>query len=260
METTSSEFKDIQFELKDGVGRIVLNRPPLNVLNIAMMGEIQVALRQAQAAADTRAIVLTATGRMFSAGVDIAEHTHDLMERMLGAFHGIFRLMADGEVPTLALVQGHALGGGCELACFCDLVVAAQGAKLGQPEIAVGVFPPVAAALFPHLVGARQAAELILTGEAIPAEEAHRIGLINAVVPPDQLAAEGERMLAHLTDKSGAVLRVAKRALRTGTARSFDEALPAIEAMYTGPLMSLADATEGLAAFMEKRKPDWKHR
>ncbi len=256
----SSGFKDINFEVRDGVGRIVLNRPPLNVLNIAMMEEIQAALRQAHAAADTRAIVLSATGRMFSAGVDIAEHTHDLMERMLSAFHGIIRLMADGEVPTLAVVQGHALGGGCELACFCDLIIAAQGAKFGQPEIAVGVFPPVAAALFPHLVGGRQAAELILTGEAIPAEEAHRIGLINTVVPPEQLATEAERLLARLTDKSAAVLRVAKRALRAGMAAGFDDALPAIEAIYTGSLMALGDASEGLTAFMQKRKPVWKHR
>lgn len=253
------DFKSIQFELRDGVGRIVLDRPPLNVLNIAMMEEIRSALRHAQAATDTRAIVFAAVGKMFSAGVDIAEHTHELMERMLGAFHGIFHLMADGEVPTVAVVQGHALGGGCELACFCDLVVAAQDAKFGQPEIVVGVFPPVAAALFPHLVGGRQAAELILTGEAIPAEEAHRIGLINAVVPADQLGAEAERLLARLTNKSAAVLRVAKRALRAGMATGFDHALPTIETIYTKSLMSLEDAGEGLTAFMEKRRPVWKH-
>ena len=255
-----SAFKDIQFELRDGVGRIILNRPPVNVLNIAMMEEIQAALRQAQAAPATRAIVFSAAGRMFSAGVDIAEHTHELMERMLTAFHGIFRLMADGEIPTVAVVQGHALGGGCELACFCDLIVAAQGVKFGQPEIAVGVFPPVAAALFPHLIGGRKAAELILTGEAIPAEEAHRIGLINAVVPADQLLVEAERLLGQLTDKSAAVLRIAKRALRAGMAAGFDEALPTIEAIYTKSLMSLEDPEEGLKAFMEKRKPVWKHR
>jgi cyclohexa-1,5-dienecarbonyl-CoA hydratase len=254
------QFKDIQFELRDAVGRIVLNRPPVNVLNIAMMEEIQAALRQAQAAPATRAIVFSAAGRMFSAGVDIAEHTHELMERMLTAFHGIFRLMADGEIPTVAVVQGHALGGGCELACFCDLIVAAQGVKFGQPEIAVGVFPPVAAALFPHLIGGRKAAELILTGEAIPAEEAHRIGLINAVVPADQLLVEAERLFGRLTDKSAAVLRIAKRALRAGMAAGFDEALPTIEAIYTKSLMSLEDPEEGLKAFMEKRKPAWKHR
>ena len=253
-------FKDIQFALRDGVGRIVLNRPPLNVLNIAMMEEIQAALREAQAVADTRVIVFSATGRMFSAGVDIAEHTPDLMEGMLDAFHGIFRLMADGEVLTLAVVQGHALGGGCELACFCDLVLAAQGAKFGQPEIAVGVFPPVAAALFPHLIGGKRAAELILTGEAIPAEEALRIGLINAAVPADQLANEAERWLGRITDKSAPVLRLAKRALRAGMASGFDQALPTIEAMYTKSLMALEDPDEGLKAFMEKRKPVWKHR
>ncbi len=253
-------FRDIRFELREGVGRIELNRPPLNVLNIAMMEEIQAALRHAQAAGDTRAIVFSAAGRMFSAGVDIAEHTHDLMERMLTAFHGIFRLMEDGEVPTMAVVQGHALGGGCELACFCDLVIAAQGVKFGQPEMAVGVFPPVAAALFPHLIGGRKAAEMILTGEAIPAEEAHRIGLINTVVPADRLADEAERLLARLTDKSATVLRVAKRAIRTGMATGFDQALPAIETMYTGSLMTLEDPDEGLQAFMEKRKPVWKHR
>jgi cyclohexa-1,5-dienecarbonyl-CoA hydratase len=256
----SSGFKNIQCELRDGVGRIVLNRPPVNVLNIAMMEEIQTALRQVQAAPATRAIVFSAAGRMFSAGVDIAEHTHELMERMLTSFHAIFRLMADGEIPTVAVVQGHALGGGCELACFCDLIIAAQGVKFGQPEIAVGVFPPVAAALFPRLIGGRRAAELVLTGEAIPAEEAQRIGLINAVVPADQLVAETERFLGRLTDKSAAVLRTAKRALRAGMGAGFDDALPTIEAIYTKSLMSLEDPEEGLRAFMEKRKPVWKHR
>ncbi len=256
----SSGFKDITFELKDGVGRIGLNRPPLNVLNIAMMQEIQAALRQAQSAAETRVIVISAAGRMFSAGVDIAEHTPDLMERMLDAFHGIFRLMADGEVPTVAVVQGHALGGGCELACFCDVIVAAQGVKFGQPEVAVGVFPPVAAALFPHLIGGRKAAELILTGEAIVAEEAYRIGLVNVVVPADHLAAEADRLVGRLTDKSAAVLRMAKRALRIGISNGFDQALPAIETIYTGALMGLEDASEGLRAFLEKRKPVWQHR
>jgi cyclohexa-1,5-dienecarbonyl-CoA hydratase len=253
-------FKALRFELREGVGRIELDRPPLNVLNIAMLEEIQAALRQAQAAPATRAIVFSAAGRMFSAGVDIAEHTHELMERMLTTFHGIFRLMADGGVPTLAVVQGHALGGGCELACSCDLVVAAQGTKFGQPETAVGVFPPVAAALFPHLIGGRKAAELILTGEAVLAEEAYRIGLINAVVPADQLVDEAERLLARLTDKSAAVLRVAKRAIRIGMATGFDQALPTIETMYTKSLMGLEDPAEGLNAFLEKRKPVWKHR
>jgi cyclohexa-1,5-dienecarbonyl-CoA hydratase len=182
------------------------------------------------------------------------------MERMLEAFHGIFRQMADGEVPTLAVVQGHALGGGCELACACDLIVAAHGAKFGQPEIAVGVFPPVAAALFPHLTGGKRAAELILTGEPIGAEEAHRIGLINAAVPGDQLALEAERLLGRLADKSAPVLRLAKRALRAGMAAGFDEALPAIEEIYTRSLMSLEDPGEGLSAFMQKRKPVWRHR
>jgi cyclohexa-1,5-dienecarbonyl-CoA hydratase len=254
------QFTDIQFELRDGVGRIILNRPPVNVLNIAMMEEIQAALREAQAAPATRAIVFSAAGRIFSAGVDIAEHTHELMERMLGTFHAIIRLMADGEIPTMAVVQGHALGGGCELACFCDLVIAAQGVKFGQPEIAAGVFPPVAAALFPHLIGGRKAGELILTGEAIPAEEAQRIGLINAVVPADQLVAEADRLLGRLIDKSAAVLRIAKRALRAGMAAGFDEALPRIETIYLKALMSLEDPEEGLKAFMEKRKADWKHR
>jgi cyclohexa-1,5-dienecarbonyl-CoA hydratase len=251
-------FKDIQFELRDGVGRIVLNRAPLNVLNIAMMEEIQTAIRQAQGAADTRAIVIAAVGRMFSAGVDIAEHTHDLMDRMLQTFHAIFRLMADGEVPTLAVVQGHALGGGCELACFCDLVVAAQDARFGQPEISVGVFPPVAAALFPHLTGGRKAAELILTGEAIPAAEAHRIGLINAVVPAEQLTSEADRLLAGLPTRappsSGGQAGPARRdgcRLRPGAAR------------HRGAVHPIADGPggrrRGLQAFMQKRKPVWRH-
>ncbi len=252
-------YEFIEFHETDEVARITLNRPPLNILTAAMMEEIHTALTVAASSLKRRVIVFDAVGKAFSAGVDVAEHTADKVEAMLEAFHKIFRSLAEIEVPTLAIVHGPALGGGCELAMMCDFVIAGRSATFGQPEIKVGVFPPVAAASLPYLVGIRQALRLILLGGTIGAEEAARLGLITLVVPDEALKEEGEKLIATLAGLSAPVLRLAKKATLGPVRRLFSRSLEEVERLYLQDLMKTRDAHEGLAAFLEKRVPVWRH-
>ena len=172
----------IETEFKDGLGTIILNKPPLNVFNIAMMEEINDVLKAWQGKKDLKVVLFKAKGKCFSAGVDVGEHMGDLVQKMIQVFHGMFRLMDSLGIPTVASVYGSCLGGGCELAIFADLVVAAGSAKFGQPEIQVGVLPPIAAQIMPRIMGRKAAMDLILSGRIISAEDALRRGLVNKVV------------------------------------------------------------------------------
>lgn len=235
--------------LVDGgaVARLTLTRPPLNVLTTEMMEELGEALAWAAAQPLLKVLLLAAEGKVFSAGVDIEDQRGDRTKPMLEAFHGLFRLL-------------RALGGGAELATFCDLVVASEAATVGQPEIKVGVFPPVAMAHYPRRVGPHRALQLVLSGRVIEAAEALRIGLVDRVVPPDRLVETVEAEIERFTSHSAAVLRLSKRALRESLDLPFDEALASLEAVYQYELMVTADAQEGLRAFSEKRKPVWRDR
>lgn len=257
-----SDFQHIRFSIKDRVGRITLARPPLNILNIAMMREMNDCLNQCMAARDMVAIIFDAVpeARVFSAGVAVEEHVEETIYQMLESFHNIFRALEQMAKPTIAVVGGAALGGGCELVAACDFCIAAESARFGQPEIKLGVFPPVAAVLLPRIIGERRARELILTGELINAEEAARLGLINMVVPAAQLEQKTEELLVRLRELSAPALEYARRAIDMGRGRSFDEALTKVEDLYLNELMKTGDAHEGVNAFMEKRKPTWRNR
>jgi cyclohexa-1,5-dienecarbonyl-CoA hydratase len=254
------EFQNIVFDRQDGVARLVLNKPPFNVLDIAMMQEIIRALEELNGDPSSKVLVFEAAegSKAFSAGVDVSEHTADMVEEMIEVFHRIFRLLDALDVPTVAVVGGAALGGGCELALFCDMIIASEKASFGQPEIQVGVFPPIAAVALPGIIGPKKAMELVLTGERIRADEAQRLGLVNKVVPPDELRTAADELVRKLSGLSAAVLRLTKRAVQVGSVGRFEEGLAAVEELYLGPLMDTEDAHEGLVAFMEKRAPVWK--
>ncbi|MCC6188259.1 MAG: enoyl-CoA hydratase/isomerase family protein [Anaerolineales bacterium] len=244
----------------DGVGWVSLNRPPLNVLNLGMLRELQAALRALAAEQSLRVLVLRADPvlRVFSAGVDVADHTADRVRAMIPLFDAVCCALASFPLPTLAVVHGHALGGGCELALSCDLVLAAEGATFGQPEIKLATIAPMAALRLPGLVGYRRAAELLFTGSAISAAEAAEIGLINRAVPAAELAAAAEQLAGQLAALSGAALRICKQALRQGE-RHWETGLGTVEQLYLDGLMATTDAAEGVAAFLEKRPPVWSH-
>ena len=166
--------------------------------------------------------------------------------------------MATLELPTVAVVNGYALGGGCEVAIFCDMVIATEKSQFGQPEIKVGVYPSMVVAFLPRVMGMKKAMEMILTGEPLSAREAERYGLVNLVVPEEKLQEEVEGFLSRLTDKSPIVLKIAKRAVLAGVSGDFERGLENSELIYKHALMATKDAQEGLQAFMEKRKPEWR--
>ncbi len=252
--------KFIRLDVADGVARLVLTRPPLNILNIEMMEEVNAALERVQALPEVRVLVMAAEGKAFSAGVAVEDHLGDRVKPMLEAFHRIFHLLRALPCPTVAAVQGAALGGGSELATFCDFVIAGETATFGQPEIKVGVFPPIAAVHYPSRIGVARTLQLLLTGEVIGAKEAERIGLVDRVVPVAQLPVAVEETLAKLRDKSRAVLSLTRRAVLDAAGQPFEAALRAVETLYHAELMATEDAHEGLRAFVEKRAPVWKHR
>lgn len=243
----------------EGIARLVLDRPPLNILDIAMLIEIAHAIDMVSAREDLRALVIAAEGKAFSAGVDVEDHVEKKVRPMIAAFHGVFRRLAAFEPVTVAAVHGPALGGGCEVAAFCDLVVASEDATFGQPEIRLGLFPPVAAAAFPYFVKGKKTLEMMLLGETFDAAEAQRIGLVNRVVPADRLNEEVDAVLHRLDGLSAAALRLTKKAYYAGIDVPFDEAFDRAERIYLDELMRTRDATEGISAFREKREPRWSH-
>src|SRR5688500_16651633 len=185
----ANEYQHIKFGIEDRVARVTLARPPVNIFNIAMMREINDALNRCSQQRELVAVVFDAAPdcRAFSAGVAVEEHGEELIFQMLDTFHAIFRTLEQIARPAIAVVDGAALGGGCELVMASDMAIASDRARFGQPEIKLGVYPPVAAVLLPHVIGDKRARELILTGELIDAAEAARLGLVNYVVPVDQL-------------------------------------------------------------------------
>ena len=238
-----------------------MDRPPLNVLDIALLREFADVLTAC--AEDTAADVMVIEGagqRAFSAGVDIRDHTREKVPEMLDVVHGVIRKLLALPQVTIAVVRGVCLGGGCELASSCDLVVASEESSFATPEIHVGCYPPVALARFSSLIGYHRAAEMILTGRTFSAQEALAMGLINRVFPGDQLEGGLKSLLEELLGKSGAVLRIALKGLRELSLKGFADALRRSEDLYCTELLHTEDVEEGIRAFLEKRKPQWMHR
>jgi cyclohexa-1,5-dienecarbonyl-CoA hydratase len=253
-------YQHIEAVVQDGLGTITLNRPPVNVLNIEMMSEINQALDAWTNQKDIKIVLFNAKGKCFSAGVDVGEHMGDIAFKMIEVFHGMFRRMDRLGIPTVASVYGSCLGGGCELAVFCDLVIASEDAKFGQPEIQVGVFPPIAAQIMPRIIGQKAAMELILSGKIISAQEAKSIGLVNQVVGPGELETATAAFVKPYLNLSASVLKLTLKAVKSGLRDPLEPSLQAIEDVYLKELLKAADAQEGLKAFLEKRKPQWQNK
>ena len=253
-------YRFIRCSETSGVARIVLRRPPLNILTIEMMEEVVAALTWAGTLPALKAVLLAAEGKAFSAGVDVEDHRGDRVKPMLETFHRIFRLMHDLDCPTVAAVQGAALGGGAELATFCDLVIVSDTATIGQPEIKAGVFARIAALHYPLRVGPHRALQLLLSGRVLGAAEALQIGLVDRLVPAQALDDAVEAELGRFAAQSGAVLRLTKRAVRESLGVPFHLALSQLEDLYQYQLMATEDASEGLRAFVAKRPPLWSNR
>ncbi len=237
----------------------VLDAPPGNILDSEMVASLRRVVQAAKALPALRLMVFTGAGSHFSYGASVPEHLPGRVGPMLENFHGLIGDLIDCDLPLLSLVRGRCLGGGLELAAFCDRVVVEEEASLGQPEIRLGVFAPLGSLLLPWRCGAR-GAQLAFTGKTIDAGEAFVLGLADQVVKKGEGEAAVERWLEQeLLPLSASSTRYARRAARWSLNRLLREGLPAMERLYLDDLMKTRDAVEGLNAFMEKRKPEWTH-
>jgi len=252
-------YEFLAFDVADRVATITVNRPDkLNALNNATIGELGQAIEEARARDDVAGVILTGAGRAFIAGADISELSSQSAagaKNLAQRGQAIFRRFETSPKPTIAAVNGFALGGGCELAMACHLRLASEHAKFGQPEVKLGLVPGYGGTQrLPRLVGQGRALQLLLTGEMIDAQEAFRIGLVNRVVPAGELLAAARTMLAQMLANAPLATALCIEAVDRGSAMSLDDAL-ALEATQFGLLASTADMAEGTRAFLEKRPP-----
>ena len=251
----------VEYLYEDTVARVILDDGKANILDGIMMGEITEFLLSLKAKKDIKLVTFEGGGNNFSYGASVAEHTKDKAAEMLEGFHKMFYALIELHIPTLAKISGQCLGGGFELPLACNFIFADKSAKIGQPEIILGVFAPPASVMLPLKVGNARADELLITGKIISADEAKSIGLVNEVFE-DKAAMESatdEWIRKNILGKSASSLRFATRAARA----SFDffmlKHLPYFSEMYLKEMMETFDANEGINAFIEKRKPIWKN-
>jgi cyclohexa-1,5-dienecarbonyl-CoA hydratase len=245
---------------KDGtLLRLRLSRPKANIVDASMIAALRSALEAHLPSSRLRAVLLDAEGPHFSFGASVEEHLPDSCAAMLRGLHALILRLLESPVPILVAVRGQCLGGGLEVAAAGNRIFAAPGAALGQPEMKLGVFAPAASCLLPERIGQSRAEELLLSGRSVGAEEALRIGLVDAVADDPEAAA-----LAwfdeHLAQKSASSIRFAVRAARDGFRERVAEKIARVERMYLTELMATRDAVEGLSAFIARRPPKWEDR
>ena len=254
---TTTTFTRLALAIQPPAARIRLQNPPLNIIDLAMMDELNAALAEIEARADVMVIIFSGTQKAFSAGVDVGAHTPDKVEQMLAKFHHVIRALVASKKVSIAAVHGHCLGGGAELAMVCDLVYTSELATWGFPEIKLACFPPVAVTALAALVGQKQAADLVLTGRSITGKEAAHIGLANEVLAEVDLEHAVQETVNHLAQLSPAALAISKKAIYAWDSVHFDKGLARAEKIYLEELMRTEDAREGIRAFLEKRQPKW---
>jgi cyclohexa-1,5-dienecarbonyl-CoA hydratase len=253
-------FEFIKLKTDGPVARMTLNRPEHNLLNESMLRELADGITFAGEQEEIKLIVIDSACRVFCGGIDVGEYTSERVFQMLDAFHAAFSGMLEIGKPVVCVVNGPAIGGGAELAAFGDLVVATPKARFAQPEISIGVFPPLASTILPFLVGPKTALELVLTGEPVTAEQALELGLVNRLVPEAQLEKTVQDLITRITTHSGPVLTMAKKAILGGMGLSLRDGLKHSMDIFLNQLYRLEDSQEGLRALVEKRKPNWKNR
>ena len=250
----------VKGSLDGGIGRVTLADPPLNILDRSALAGLRQQLARLAAEPELRVVLLDAEGAHFSAGASVAEHLPPYHRAMIPEFIETIRAIREFPLPVVAAVRGRCLGGGFELAQAADIVVAAESATFGLPEIRLGVFPPAACALLPRMAPRGVAAELVFTGSSMDAAAAAEAGLVRLVVPDQELEARALELAERIARQSVAALRVAKRALRATADAGLPQGLALASAIYVDELMATEDALEGLTAFVEKRPPAWRHR
>ena len=255
------EFKNIILEKQAGIVKLTINRPPVNVMDYETITEISTALEEVAKDSEARVLIIRGSGkRAFCAGVEVKDHLGAMVPFMMTSFEIMIRLLRRLSIPSIAVVNGVALGGGCELVEACDMAIASEKAQFAQPEIKLGGLAPAAAALFPKIMGEKKAFELILLGDNISAKDAERIGLVNIVVADEELDSAAEKLTAKLIEKTPLGVKLVKEAFYQCTnAADFSAAIRKATEMGIKSWQT-EDAQEGLKSFLEKRPPVWKNK
>lgn len=255
-------FETIILEKKGKIGYLTLNRPKVfNAINAQLISEFREAISEVEKDDEIRVLIITGAGKAFQAGADISELAKMTPLELHKWNHGIledWRAVEALRKPVIAAINGYALGGGLELAISCDIRVASENARMGTPEVSLGIIPGTGGTQrLPRLVGKGAALEILLTGEAIGAQEAYRIGLVNKVVPEGQVVAAAEGIANKIIRNAPLAVMLAKDAVEVGEELPLDAA---VEYGHKNVLLcqSSEDAKEGLTAFLEKRSPEWK--
>lgn len=254
------EFQFVKVRVEADVARLTLDRPEHNLLNERMLSEIAAGINTLGQRSEIKLIVLDSARKAFCGGIEVGEYTQRRVFQLFEAFNNAYSAMLDTSKPILLVVNGPAFGGGAELAALGDLVIATPKAKFAQPEIKLGAYPPLAAAVLPYILGPKQALELVLTGEAISAERARELGLVNWLVSEQDLPKKVAEVIAKVTAQSGAVLSMAKKAILGSLGLPLREGVRASMKVFLNELADLEDSQEGLRALVEKRAPKWKNR
>jgi cyclohexa-1,5-dienecarbonyl-CoA hydratase len=254
------DFKFVKVRVEGEVGHLTLDRPEHNLLNERMLSELAVGISSLGDHSNIKLIILDSAAKAFCGGIEIGEYTQRRIFQMLDAFHCAFTAMLDTSKPLLVVVNGPAFGGGAELAALGDLVIATPKARFAQPEIKLGVFPPLAAAVLPYLLGPKQALELVLTGETMSAERARELRLVNWLVPEEELQKKIDDVTAKVTAQSAPVLTMAKKAIMGSLGLPLRDGVRNSMKVFLNELAELEDSQEGLRALVEKRAPKWKNR
>ena len=253
----------IRWDDSEPAAHLTLCRPKQNVMNLQMLQEMAGVIDSLLNRKEVRLLILDSAPECkgyFSMGVGAEGYTSPMVFQMMDAFHNVFRAMNEVSTPVLAVVDGVASGAGAELAAFCDLVIATERAQFRQPEIKLGVFPPLGAVIYPRMMGPKRASEFLLTGDPIDAQQALMMGLVNQVAPRTALKETVAALAKRICNQSGPVLKLLKQVIFQGTWRPLNEALKNAQDIYLNQLFELEDSREGLRALLEKRKPVWKNK
>jgi cyclohexa-1,5-dienecarbonyl-CoA hydratase len=254
------QFKFVKFKVDGATARMTMNRPEYNFLNERMLQELAAGVEYLRDKDEVKLIVLDSALKVFCGGIEVGEYTTQRVFQMLDAFQHVFTAILDVGKPLLIVVNGPAIGGGCELVAFGDMVIATPKASFAQPEISIGFFPPLASTMLPYLIGPKLALEMVLTGEKMDAQRAKDVRLVNRIVAENELEATVNGIAAKIAGQSGAVLAMAKKAVLEGMGMSLKDGLKNSMNIFLNELYKLEDSQEGLRALMEKRKPQWKNR
>ena len=255
-----ADYSFVKFEEASGVARITFARPKHNVFNIEMMNELNGLLDTLVSDDSLKCVVFYGEGPSWCAGVEVGDHKPDMAHEMVSVFNGIFERINRLDVPTLAAVHGLCVGGGMEAAVACDIVMASEKAKFGQPEIKLGFFPPYAVVRLPELVGPAKTIEICTSGKIYSAGEAQTLGFVGHVSPDERFTDDVEKMIREIAYNSPLIIRLNKRAVKKCLGKPFPDAVETASDYFLNVMMKTEDTLEGIASFEEKRKPVWKNK